>query len=107
MLPQPKDFNIYQVYLLLNSLSFLNTFKTVTFKQNRTPVECLPGTVSLDPMMRCLLDGTDRHLGLFVTNAHTKRYLQMEYNLNFKEARDIEEFLFMVHRSLEARPVKK
>ena len=107
MLSQPKEFDIYQVYLILNSLSFLNTFKTITFKQHHTPMECPPGTITLDPMMRCLLDGSKEYLGLFVNNPHAKKYLQMQYNLNSKEANDITEFFIMVHRSLETRPVKK
>lgn len=104
---KPKDVDIYQLYLILNSLSFLKTFNTVTFKQHHTPLECSPGTVHLDPMMRCLLEGSEEHLSRFVNNAHAKRYLQMQYSLKPKEASDIAEFLYMVHRSLVAIPDKK
>ena len=55
----------------------------------------------LRSQMSCLLEGTDYRFNVFVSHPYSAQYLQKEFNLDYKEAKGVMQFLLMMKQSLE------
>lgn len=105
-IPKPNQFSIYEVSILLQKLNLLKIFQEINVHQYPGQ-DCLMTVVPLSTQMSCLLQGTDYYLNIFVNHPYSIQYLQKKFNLEYKEAKDVMQFLMMMKLSQEAKEIIK
>ncbi len=104
---KPGTLNIYQIYLTLYPLNFLNSLTALKLYQLQLEPECSVGTHHVNPTMKCLFHGSEVYLNSFVDDRETHKYLEDQYNLTHKEANAMVEFFKMISLSIRDNPVKR